>query len=280
MKAFWILWLAATLSHAEVLRNVAYVPGGEARQQLDIHLPEKKVEGGSPVWIAIHGGAWAFGDKANRGFVQPKMSWLQQQGHLVVSINYRLSPAVTHPGHIDDVCTAIAWVQNHITRHGGDPTRLHLLGHSAGAHLAALAAVDEARLKQAGVRPANLRGVILLDGAAYDVPTQIADSRLPKIRQLYLRAFTPDAEVQRDASPTLKVAGSKRVPPPFLILHVANRENSKAQSEKLAAALRAQGGTAEVVAIEDKTHSDINRDLGKPGDATTQVVAAFLKKIG
>jgi arylformamidase len=84
-----------------------------ARISLDIHPASRKdpANGPHPVMILIHGGGWRMGDKQNAGFLQPKTSWLNQLGFDVVSINYRLSPAVQHPAHIDDVAAAIAWVQ-------------------------------------------------------------------------------------------------------------------------------------------------------------------------
>lgn len=267
--------LAATLfSCAGTVEDIAY--GGHALQKLDLHLPAGRSDRARPVIIAIHGGGWAFGDKSNSGFLKPKTRWFNHRGHLVASINYRLSPAVTHPAHVEDVCRAIAWVQDHIAEHGGDPENIHLLGHSAGAHLAALAAVDRDRLEKAGADPGAIRGVILLDGAAYDVPRQIQDARVPRMERMYRTAFTDDPEVQRDASPTLVVARFDATPPPFLILHVATRPTSKDQSERLARALRAKGGEATVVAVEDKNHMTINRDLGKPGDPTTGAVAEFV----
>ena len=277
MKSLFLLVLSCLSCHSAVIRDLAYVEGGHERQKLDLHLPANKGKGGAPVLIAIHGGAWAFGDKANFGFAKPKFQWFNEQGFIVASINYRLSPAVTHPSHIEDVCQAVAWVEDHIAKHGGDPKKIYLIGHSAGAHLAALVAVDEKRLKVAGGNPESIKGVILLDGAAYHVPKQVATSF--RKDNMFSRAFTHDKKTQQDASPTLKVALMNGTPPPYLILHVANRKESRSQSEELAEALKAKGGKAEVLAIEGKTHGSINRDMGKEGDATTTAVAKFLKSI-
>jgi len=270
-----LLALAAPVP-AKVLRDISYIEReGSAKEltSLDLHLPLRKPAKPAPVMIMIHGGGWAIGDKSNLGFVQPKTTWFLRHGFIVASINYRLSPAVTHPAHIVDVCAAIAWIERNIAKHGGDPKQLHLLGHSAGAHLAALAGVDRTRLKAAGADPAAIKHVILLDGAGYDVPKQIAAARLPRAEKMYRDAFTNDPKTQRDASPTL---AKIKNPPDFLILHVASREASKIQSEALASALRKAGGKAKVLGIPDKTHGTINRDLGKPGDQTTQAVAEAL----
>lgn len=277
MKSLIPLFLSCMCCHAVPLRDVAYVPGGDPLQTLDIHRPAKDPTQAAPVLIGIHGGGWAFGDKSHAGFVQPKSEWFLKQGFLFVSINYRLSPKVVHPTHVEDVCKALAWIGENIDNYGGDPKQLYLLGHSAGAHLAALAALDELRQTTAGVHAKSIRGVILLDGAAYHVPNQVATTwRLDK---LYTRAFTQDLATQEDASPTLKVVAMKGTPPPFLILHVAHRKDSADQSQGLAHALRAKGGEVQVVAIDGKTHATINRDLGKAGDVTTQAVEKFLRAL-
>lgn len=274
VKALLLLLLISPLGRAATLKDIPY--GDHPRHKLDIHLPEGKAATARPVIIGIHGGGWRMGRKDHEGFVHPKAEWFNGKGLIFVSINYRLSPEVTHPGHVEDVCRAIAWVQKHIAGHGGDPHNLRLIGHSAGAHLAALAALDHQRLKASGADPAAIRGVILLDGAAYDVPRQIANASLPRFREMYLNAFTKDPQTQRDASPTLKAADLKAAPAPFLILHVAGRDDSKDQADGLAKALQAKGGKASVVPVAGKTHGTINRDMGKPGDPTTGAVAAFL----
>lgn len=268
----------ATLAAAPAVeRDIVYLkrPGTEPRlTSLDLYPPAAKSRKPAPVMVILHGGGWSLGDKSNSGFVQPKTAWLNRHGLLVASVNYRLSPAVKHPAHINDVCAAIAWLQRNAARHGGDPRRIYLLGHSAGAHLAALAGVDRQRLVQAGADPASLRGVILLDGAGYDIPRQYPiASRLGLLGGMYQAAFTNDRDVQRDASPALKPI---KDPPPYLILHVAARADSKTQSELLAAALRKAGGKATVTAVAGKNHITINRDCGKPGDPVTRAIAAFL----
>lgn len=275
MKLLFLLLATVALAKGEVLRDLPYA-GKRSRplQTLDLYLPEAKVPQARPVFILIHGGGWTTGDKANSRFVEPKTSWLLGAGYIVASVNYRLAPAVKHPGQVEDVCRAIAWMQRHAGKYGGDPRRIHLLGHSAGAHLAALAAVDTPRLRAAGADPAGIRGVVLLDGAGYDIPAQYAALREGGVMErMYRHAFTGDPAKQRDASPVHRVAPQ---PPPFLILHVSRRRDSRSQASLLAAALRAKGGSAKVVAV-DKTHATISADCGKPEDPVTRVMAAFLR---
>jgi acetyl esterase/lipase len=277
MKTLFLLMASVTLANAApvVERDLPYAgKGSHPLQTLDLYLPAEKSAKARPVFILIHGGGWSAGDKSNSRFVDPKTSWLVDGGYVVASINYRLAPAVKHPGQVEDVCKAIAWMQKHAAKHGGDPDRIYLLGHSAGAQLAALAAVDAPRLKAAGVDPKSIRGVVLLDGAGYDIPIQYAAMREGSLMEkMYRHAFTQDPEKQRDASPVHRVSA---VPPPFLILFVARRPDSKRQSRLLADALIAKGGRAKVLPV-DKTHATINADCGKPEDPVTKAITAFLR---
>jgi arylformamidase len=260
---------------AKVVRDLPYAGKGSGPlRTLDLHTPDAKREKPRPIFILIHGGGWRTGDKSNSHFAEPKTKWLLDGGYIVASINYRLSPAVQHPAHIEDTCKAIAWVQEHAADFGGDRHRIYLLGHSAGAHLAALAAVDVDRLKSAGADPAGIKGVVLLDGAGYDIPQQYPYLRDDSVMQkMYRDAFTDDPSKQRDASPVHRVTTK---PPPFLILHITRRLDSPRQSRLLADALRKEGGTAEVVPIPGKSHGTINADCGKPGDPVTLAITEFL----
>lgn len=262
---------------ARTVNDIPYVrrEGVPAKQtSLDLYLPDSPAKKPAPVFILIHGGGWSIGDKDNRTFIQPKTDWLLAQGYVVASINYRLSPAVSHPAHVEDVCAAIAWVEKNIAKHGGAPDKIYLLGHSAGAHLAALAAVDRVRLKEAGADASKIRGVVLLDGAGYDIPLQMPLANKTALwGKMYRDAFTLDPEVQRDASPALKPIKN---PPPFLILYVGWRVDSRNQSILMAEALRKSGGKVTVTGIPGKTHMTINADCGKPSDPVTVAITKFL----
>ena len=276
VRPLLLLLALVSLAQAKVLRDLPYA-GTESRalQKLDLFVPDDEFEGARSVVILLHGGGWVAGDKSNENFAEPKTSWLMERGFIVASVNYRLAPAAKHPAQVEDVCQAIAWVQAHAARCGGDPGRVWLLGHSAGAQLAALAAVDSERQKAAGVNTGALRGVVLLDGAGYDIPVQYAAlNKRGVMDNIYRKAFTADPVVQRNASPVHRVTAK---PPPFLILHLKQRPGSTTQAGLLAEALRAKEGEAKVIAIQGKNHGTISADCGKPGDPVTEAVAAFLK---
>jgi arylformamidase len=254
-----------------VQKNIAYSDAGGDRTRLDVYSPgDGKYH---PVVIWIHGGAWKFGDKAS---VQKKPKAFNEQGYVLVSINYRFHPVVTYKEQAGDIARAIHWVHEHARDHGGDPNRVFLMGHSAGAHLAALVGTDGRYLKNEGFKLSDLSGVILLDGAGYDIPRQIQQAPLPRLKTMYTTVFGEDEAKQQDASPITHVVGGKGIPP-FLILHVASRRDSKAQSEGLASKLRAAAVEAKVLPAEGKTHATINRELGQPDDPPTKAVFEFLR---
>ena len=112
------------------------------------------------------------------------------------------------------------------------------MGHSAGAQLAALVATDERYLKAEGLNLKNLSGAVLLDGGTYDIATAMKTTA-QKVENL-TPVFGDDPKVWKEASPLFHVAKGKGIPP-FLVIHVASREDSGAQSRVLAKALNDAG---------------------------------------
>jgi acetyl esterase/lipase len=123
------------LPGVEVLRNIPYAPGG-VRQQLDIYRPTHIPEGGCPVVLQIHGGAWMIGDKKQQAL--PLMYMLASKGYICVACNYRLSPSVGFPTHLIDCKSALCWIREHGGEYGMDTDFVAVTGGSAGGHLTAL----------------------------------------------------------------------------------------------------------------------------------------------
>ena len=255
-------------------------PAASPRNVLDLHLPEG--DGPHPVLLFVHGGAWVIGDKQAVG---QKVAFTGD-GYAVASCNYRLLPDPRQPQTASESAAvasgvgdqavdvaAIDWLADHADEFDLDAGRIVLAGHSAGAHLAALVATDPQYLAAHNWTPSELAGVVLIDGAGYDVPQRLADAS-DKQRRLFEYVFTKDPKNQRQLSPVTHAAA--QVAPPMLILHVADRAESRRQSASLASAVRAGGGKARIVPCEDKTHSSINRELGQPGDSATEEVRLFL----
>jgi acetyl esterase/lipase len=197
------------------------------------------------------------------------------QGFLLASVNYRFVPDVTIQQMMADVAKAIRWVHDHAREYGGDPRAIYVMGHSAGAHLAALVCTDGRYLKAQGLSLAILKGCVPIDVAAFDIPKRLEET--PDRSGNFLAVFGKTIEEQRDVSPVAHVAKGKHIPP-FLILHVADRPETRSQSQWFAKALEAAGIPATVIAAEGKTHGTINSELGLPDDKPTQAVWEFLKR--
>ncbi|MDX1933813.1 MAG: alpha/beta hydrolase [Capsulimonadales bacterium] len=264
---------AQSLPPVTVRQDVPYrrVTDNRRLTSLDIHSPTGRTR--CPVIVFIHGGGWQTGDK--RSAARGKSTAFPRQGYVFVSINYRLAPAVKHPVLVQDCARAIAWVRNHIGSYGGDPDNIFVMGHSAGAHLAALVSTDDRYLRAEGLTLKNLRGTILLDGGSYDMtPTGV---KSPTKDISITRTFGEDQSVWKEASPVYNVSPGKDIPP-FLIFYVASRTDSGSQSRQLGETLKAAGVRAEVRPAYRKTHGTLNRDLGRPGDPPTEAVYAFLRE--
>ena len=165
-----------------------------------------------------------------------------------------------HPAHVEDVAKALAWILDHIASYGGDPKRIFLMGHSAGAHLAALVTADEAYLKKFGKSPAMLSGVVLLDSAGYDIPRKLDDfSDSPVPLPIYKGAFGTDRQSWIDASPIRHVNGENLAALPRA-LHgqkslgsdLERVRRGRPKSERPAAAVLARGkATRRLTATSD-----------------------------
>jgi acetyl esterase/lipase len=245
-------------------REDAYGP--DPRQKLDWAVPPGANK--APLLLFVHGGGWSIGDK-RMGAAQKGAHFLGR-GWAFASANYRLVPQASVEEQAADVAGAIAWARR---QPGIDPARIVLMGHSAGAHLVALVGTDPIYLKAAGVPLSAVRGVVLLDGAGYDVGQQMATPRNPA-QSMYGQAFGSDPARQAKLSPARHAAAPNASN--WLILPVERRADSTAQSEALAARLRAGGSRAEVLPQAGKTHMTLNRQLGEAGDPSTAVIDRFL----
>jgi acetyl esterase/lipase len=248
--------------------EIAY--GADPRQRLDFTPATGRR---APLFIFIHGGGWTFGDKRMAGHMAAHFHGL---GYAFASLNYRLVPDADPAQQAEDVAAAVARLVRDADRLGIDPDRLILSGHSAGAHLAALVGTDPGYLGAHRLPISTLRGIVLFDGAGYDVPAQMARGG-PFLRRLYARAFGDEPAVQARVSPTLQAAAPNAGR--FLILHIASRpDDSGAQSRRLAEALRAAGTPAEVVSV-DNSHAEIFRTFGQPGHVATARTDAFARDV-
>jgi len=263
----------------EVKRDIPYANPPAERQVLDVYSPKNAKN--LPVVFWIHGGGWQTGDKSS---VQIKPQAFMDKGFVFVSTNYRLWPNVEMGTIVRDVAKALGWVHAHIAQYGGDPNRLVVGGHSAGAQLAALICIDDRYLKAEGVTFDMIKGCVPVDGDTYDVPAIIetAETRLrvhgqPPPKAGHREKFGNDPSKHRDYSAVTHVSAGKGIPP-FFILHVAGHPDTTAQARRLGTALKGAGVNVTVFGGQETTHNKINADLGLPDDPATKALFPFLDK--
>jgi arylformamidase len=259
--------------------DIPYANPAHERQVLDVYSPRNAKN--LPVVFWIHGGGWQTGDKAS---VQLKPKIFMDKGFVFVSTNYRLLPSVDMATIVRDVSRSIHWVHDHIAEYGGDPNRLLVMGHSAGAQLAALVCTDDRYLKAEGLSFAMIKGCVPVDGDTYDVPAIIetAETRwrvhgLPRAKFGHREKFGDDPAKHRDFSAVTHVAKAKGIPP-FLILHVAEHPDTSAQARRMGNVLKDAGVRVTVFSARATTHDKINADLGLPDDPATKALFEFLGK--
>lgn len=139
--------------------DVSYDDAESSSRSLDLFLPREGRDW--PVAVVVHGGSFIFNSKdtvANLGIA------LARHDVAAAVVNYRLVPKTTPQGQVEDVARAVAWTYKNIAALGGDPERLYLVGHSAGAFLAAMVALDPEKLAACGLQPDIVRGAALLSG--------------------------------------------------------------------------------------------------------------------
>ena len=158
-------------------RDIDYIAGADHandKDKLDIFMPKAAMN--VPVVVYFHGGGLQNGTK---GIGEGLAKQLTARGIGVVSANYRLSPAVMHPAHVEDATAAFVWAKTNIETYGGDPNRVFVAGHSAGAYLAALMSLDPSYLSVHGMTLSDIRGTIPISPFLY-VEDQDVAPRRPK----------------------------------------------------------------------------------------------------
>jgi acetyl esterase/lipase len=278
-----LLIVIAVLTSApaqDVKRDIPYTKNADKRQVLDVYSPPQAKN--LPVVFWIHGGGWQTGDKSE---VYTKPQVFNGKGFVFVSTNYRLLPDVDMATLVRDVAKSIRWVHDHIAEYGGDPKRLLIMGHSAGAQLAALLCTDDRYLKAEGLSLAIIKACVPVDGDTYDIPAmiEVAETRLrlhglPPPKFGHRIKFGNDPAKHKDFSAVTHVARDKGIPP-FLILYVADHPDTAAQAQRLGNVLKDAGVPVRVLGAKETTHNKINADLGRSDDPATTALFEFVEKV-
>jgi acetyl esterase/lipase len=262
---------AAAQSHTVgVVRDVDYVANADysdGKDRLDIYIPDGARN--APVIFSIHGGALEAGDRREERFVGQRFAGV---GYVTVVISYRLSPDVSHPAHIQDVAAAFAWVTRNIARHGGDPRRILVIGHSAGAYLAMMLAADARWLAAHKLSPRAIAGVAPVSGFYWVDREGVAPDRPTYV-------WGTNRHVWVDASPAQYLRSDM---PPVLLLDTDGDEAwRQQQNADFANALRAAGHKdVTVYKVRGRTHMSVWTMMNdSESEETSSQILRFAKRL-
>ncbi|MDQ7248193.1 alpha/beta hydrolase [Dongia sedimenti] len=242
--------------------DIAY--GDLARQHLDLYRPSQSRAVPAPVVVFFYGGAWSSGDRADVRFVG---RFLAGEGFVAVIPDYRLRSEAAFPAFLDDGAKALRWVQDHIAEHGGDPQRLFLMGHSAGAYNAIMLALHRHYGAAAGVDAARIRGVVGLAGP-YDFKLDTDLWRWVFGAASDLSATQPVRFAASGAPPVLLVTGDRD--------ETVDPENSRSLARRLAAAK----SPVRLLELPGLGHADVLWKLSPwyPGRMLREEIVRFLDR--
>jgi len=246
--------------------DMPYVDGRDQLQRLDLYQPRDAGCAAVPLVVWVHGGGWRAGDKSNG--MDPKVELWTNAGWAVASVNYRLTDItlpvadrVVAPSHNEDVAAAVSWLVSRSADLGVDPDRIALLGHSAGAGIAAAVTIDPAYLAAHDLDPSAIACFAPLDTEGFDIGAAVAEGGALAV--LYLSAFGTDKSLWEDLSPLAHVG---EAPAPDLLLAKRGNATRRAQVDAFADAARAAGSAVTVVDLPTFSHEDVNARIGDPAD--------------
>lgn len=240
--------------------GIAY--GTQQRQRLDVYVPRVEGSGALPVVVFFYGGSWQGGSRENFLFVAEALT---SRGFVVVVPDYRVYPEVRYPGFVEDAALAVSWTATHIAGHRGDPKRIALMGHSAGAHIAAMLAYNR-RFLDAKTRSA-VNAMVGLAGPYDFTPTD------PVIRAI----LAGEGDVKL-AMPAQYVQGGE--PPSLLVTGNNDTTVNPSNTERLERRLREAGSPVEVLRYPSLGHVKVLASLAAPlrDDGLLDSIDRFLKK--
>lgn len=239
--------LEQALLYDRIKRVSGLAFGADARQRLDVYH-DRRTPRAAPVVVFIYPGRWKYGSRRDYLLVGNALARL---GWVVVIPDYRLYPAARFPAWVEDGAAAIRWTRDSIARFGGDPSRIIVIGHSAGAHTVAMLAMDAHYLRDAGVPRDGVRGFVSISGP---VDTTWTD---PDVQDLM-----GPAERWPGTYPYNFIGGDE---PPLLLLHGAEDHVVGAgNSVRFADRVRARGGCARSIVYPKIGHVQAALALAYP----------------
>lgn len=266
-----------------MVRNIPYstLPANDPNLlALDVHKPRSLTTcAPRPVLVWVHGGDWRGGDKEE--VFQSMATLATSTGYLLVSVNYRLSPLFTDgstpgvqwPVHGEDVSRAVRWIEQHIAEYGGDPTRIALMGFSAGAQIVAALGAGPGYLATAGVTPSHIRCIASLEISLYDIPAYLEAH--PDDVPEFANIFTSNPAVWASASASV-IARAAQPLGPFLVV-LRGDADRRSRQQAFIDLLRSKGVPTTAADVGNYAHTDVFFLLGRD-TVITPPVRRFLEQ--
>ncbi len=270
-----------SLPAEQVVRDVPYLEGADAdpdKHRLHLFLPAAGRAGAWPVVVFVHGGGWTWGDRdlriGGRDVYGNVGRWFAARGIGAAVISYRLQPGVDWTAQVRDVAAAVAWVRANVGAYGGDPDAIFVMGHSAGAQLAAHVALGP------GSDARGICGLIPVSGAGFDLADEETYA-LGADPGYYARRFRngdPGESWKREASP---VRLARPDAPPALILYAEDDWPAvRRQNELLEVALREAGVATRILQVPGEDHYSVVLALTRDDKAAAPAILAFIRDTG
>lgn len=265
--ALVILVGSPAAAETKVVKDLSYKSGDALstyeteRCKLDLYLPAGEKNFPTLVWF--HGGGLTAGSKEEAFTTKLASSWAES-GIAVVAVNYRLSPKATYPAYIDDAAASLAWTIQNIAKHGGDPQRVFLGGHSAGGYLAAIVGLNENVLERHSLTTKNVAGIIPVSG-------QMMTHYQIRIERK-LQKFNVIAD---DAAP---IYHSRESTPPMLVIYADRDMASRAEENAFFVATMQAAGNKRVTGlmVKDRDHGSIASQMADGNDTARIALLEFL----
>lgn len=242
--------LNCVVSHRGYTRETDFAYGSDPRQKLDVYRP-KKTTTNAPVVIFFYGGSWRGGEKRYYRFAAKALT---SRGFVVVVPDYRVYPEVIFPKFVEDGASAIRWTKDHVGEFGGDTNRVYLMGHSAGAHIAAMLTLNPQYLRAVGLDRSAIRATVGISGP-YDFTPNPWDRPVLGLPE---NSDYIDPRVE----PITYVDGKE--PPMLLLQGLKDNIVSPINAEHLSARIREKGGEVKYITFPKRGHKSMVVALVSP----------------
>jgi len=268
----------------QIVENLSYAADDDNKHKLDLYIPIPKDEHPAllppPTVLFVHGGFWKNQDRryyqAFTGLYGNIGVSLARRGITTAVQSYRLHPGPTIRDQIDDVLGALSWLEEHVRERGGDPTRIVLVGYSAGGHLVSLIGLDKTHQAAKGLDPSRVKGVVSISGLL-DVPAMVKGQDAEFNEEVSYRLFGRNEAEQATLSPSSYL----RADAPPMLLFAAQKDYGYVLTAGRETAERAKalGMRATFHEVANHDHSDMVLNFNTSSDQLSDQIAAFVHEV-